>query len=70
MDFREAASILGDPLEPSEGERHNGWDRESLTIYHAERFVAASDRILHSSPAKPASTKNRMKWLRGGLSRA
>ena len=69
MEYAEAVSILGGPLEPSDGEARNGWDRESLTVYHAERELEVSKAILNRAPSRPDSTTNNMKWLRGGFSR-
>ena len=62
MNFEEACKILGGPLEPTSGEARNGWTRESLTVYHAEREVAKADSILNPPKQKPIRTTQRFRW--------
>jgi len=61
MTFDEAVKIMGE-MEPSDDEAKNGWTRESLTIYHAERELAKGDLLLHPPARKPQRTEQRFKW--------
>jgi len=40
LTYEEAVKVLGEELEPDKDEARNGWDKESLTIYHAQRRLA------------------------------
>tara|TARA_R110002124_G_scaffold226616_1_gene391825 strand:+ start:113 stop:364 length:252 start_codon:yes stop_codon:yes gene_type:complete len=41
-------------IEPTEDEKHNGWDAESLAVYRAERMAAQTLAI------DPSSTQRRL----------
>jgi len=63
LNFEEAVRVLGGPMQPNDGEARNGWDETALTIYHAERNLAASDRLFNPPKKKPTTTTNAMRWV-------
>ena len=62
--YDEAVGLLGAPVEPEPDEIKNGWNRESLTIFVAERHLAVASKVLDKKQDKPKGTITRMKWLR------
>ena len=63
MTFEEACQILGGPMEPDRDELRNHWTVQTLTCYHAERHLSASDKLLNPPTPKPSTTVNALKWL-------
>ena len=52
---------------PTEDERRNGWDEETLGRYVAEREKAAAQSILEREPQKPTVANSRYnphRWRR------
>ncbi|MCH7832786.1 MAG: hypothetical protein IIC55_07945 [Proteobacteria bacterium] len=41
----EAIEVLGERLEPSPDEARNGWNAETLTIYHAQMKLAEGGKM-------------------------
>lgn len=63
MDYQDAVEYLGAAVEPSDGEKRNGWDTVGLTIYVAECKMREADMILNKKPPRPDATQTRMRWL-------
>ena len=63
MTIDEAIEVLGGTLEPTDEEKHNGWSSTTLTLYFAERKIAADERIHNPKPLRPQNTNHGFHWI-------